>query len=83
MPRTPYGPLTDAADVNAFEAHGREDRHQFHNPHTHVVLRGKDDTGKDLVISQTYINRGMRERAAELSTEWLATQGSGSSACCW
>ncbi|GAO23977.1 TPA: DUF3363 domain-containing protein [Burkholderia contaminans] len=41
------------------------------NPHTHVVLRGKDDTGKDLIISQEYITRGMRERAAGLATEWL------------
>jgi type IV secretory pathway VirD2 relaxase len=41
------------------------------NPHTHVVLRGKDDTGKDLIISQEYITRGMRERAMELATEWL------------
>ncbi|MFC3655274.1 DUF3363 domain-containing protein [Xanthomonas hyacinthi] len=41
------------------------------NPHTHVVLRGKDDTGKDLIISQQYITQGMRERAAELATEWL------------
>ena len=41
------------------------------NPHTHVVLRGKDDTGKDLIISQDYITRGMRERASELATEWL------------
>ncbi len=40
------------------------------NPHTHVVLRGKDDTGKDLIISQQYITRGMRERAMELATEW-------------
>ena len=41
------------------------------NPHTHVVLCGKDDTGKDLIISQEYITRGMRERAMELATEWL------------
>ncbi len=41
------------------------------NPHTHVVLRGKDDTGKDLIISQEYITRSMRERAMELATEWL------------
>lgn len=41
------------------------------NPHTHVVLRGKDDTGHDLVISQAYLTRGMRERAAEVATEWL------------
>ena len=41
------------------------------NPHTHVVLRGKDDTGKDLIISRDYIAEGMRRRALELATEWL------------
>jgi len=41
------------------------------NPHTHIVLRGKDDTGKDLIISRDYIAQGMRERASGLATEWL------------
>ncbi|MBS77678.1 relaxase/mobilization nuclease and DUF3363 domain-containing protein [Variovorax sp.] len=41
------------------------------NPHTHVVLRGKDYTGKDLIISRDYIGQGMRDRASELATEWL------------
>lgn len=41
------------------------------NPHTHIVLRGKDDAGKDLIISRDYIAQGMRERASELATEWL------------
>lgn len=41
------------------------------NPHTHVVLRGKDHTGRDLIIAQTYLTCGLRERAAELATEWL------------
>jgi Type IV secretory pathway, VirD2 components (relaxase) len=41
------------------------------NPHTHIVLRGKDDTGKDLIISRDYIAHGMRERAMELATTWL------------
>lgn len=41
------------------------------NPHTHIVLRGKDDTGKDLIISRDYVSQGMRERASELATEWL------------
>ncbi|BAN49278.1 LysR family substrate-binding domain-containing protein [Metapseudomonas resinovorans] len=88
-PGKAYGPLTDQADVEAFEARGREDRHQFRfivspedaeqlddlrtdtrhlmsrmeadlgtrldwvavdhwntdNPHTHIVLHGKDDIG--------------------------------------
>jgi type IV secretory pathway VirD2 relaxase len=41
------------------------------NPHTHVVLRGKDEAGRDLVIARDYISRGMRLRACELATEWL------------
>ncbi|WP_341929063.1 relaxase/mobilization nuclease and DUF3363 domain-containing protein [Methyloversatilis discipulorum] len=41
------------------------------NPHSHVVLRGKDDTGKDLIISRDYIAEGMRHRASGLATEWL------------
>ncbi|SEJ49536.1 Type IV secretory pathway, VirD2 components (relaxase) [Variovorax sp. OK212] len=41
------------------------------NPHTHVVLRGKDDIGKDLIIARDYIGEGMRHRASELATEWL------------
>ena len=41
------------------------------NPHTHVVLRGKDDLGKDLIIARHYLTDGMRLRACELSTRWL------------
>lgn len=110
-----YGPLTDRADLQAFEARGREDRHQFRfivspedaeslealrtfsrhlmarveldlgtrldwvavdhwntdNPHTHIALRGKDETGRDLIIARDYISHGMRHRAGELATEWL------------
>jgi type IV secretory pathway VirD2 relaxase len=41
------------------------------NPHTHVVLRGKDEWGKDLIIARQYLTDGMRLRACELSTRWL------------
>lgn len=41
------------------------------NPHTHLVLRGKDDIGHDLVIARDYITDGMRKRASALATEWL------------
>ncbi|WP_033453278.1 DUF3363 domain-containing protein [Bordetella bronchiseptica] len=41
------------------------------NPHTHIVLRGRADNGQDLVIAPEYMSHGMRERAAELATEWL------------
>ena len=36
------------------------------HPHTHIVLRGREDYGQDLVISPVYINHGLRERLAEL-----------------
>lgn len=41
------------------------------NPHTHIVLRGRDHVGHDLVIARDYIGHGMRLRACELATEWL------------
>lgn len=36
------------------------------HPHTHIVVRGKDDRGVDLVIARDYMTTGIRERAAEL-----------------
>src|SRR5450759_3643404 len=41
------------------------------HPHTHLVLRGADEEGRDLIIAREYIARGLRLRAAELATEWL------------
>jgi type IV secretory pathway VirD2 relaxase len=41
------------------------------HPHTHIVLRGKDQNGRDLVIAREYISHGMRARAREVATEWL------------
>lgn len=41
------------------------------NPHTHLIVRGRDDTGKDLIIAGDYVSHGFRHRAAELATEWL------------
>jgi type IV secretory pathway VirD2 relaxase len=35
------------------------------NPHIHVLVRGRSDDGRDLVIGRDYISRGFRERAAE------------------
>ncbi|API61073.1 conjugal transfer protein TraI [Tardibacter chloracetimidivorans] len=42
------------------------DHHNTGHPHTHVIVRGKDDLGKDLLIAKDYISHGMRERACEL-----------------
>jgi len=36
------------------------------HPHSHVIVRGKDERGKDLIIAREYLTRGLRERAAEL-----------------
>jgi len=38
------------------------------HPHTHIMLRGIDDTGQNLIIAREYISHGIRERAAELVT---------------
>jgi type IV secretory pathway VirD2 relaxase len=38
------------------------------NPHVHLLIRGRADDGKDLVISRDYISRGFRDRAAERAT---------------
>ena len=44
------------------------------NPHTHVVLRGVDETGANLVIARDYIAHGMRGRASKLATDLLGPQ---------
>ncbi|AYJ85439.1 DUF3363 domain-containing protein (plasmid) [Sphingomonas paeninsulae] len=36
------------------------------HPHSHIVVRGVDERGKDLVIAREYLTGGLRERAAEL-----------------
>ena len=38
------------------------------NPHVHVLIRGRADDGRDLVISREYISHGFRDRAAERVT---------------
>jgi len=38
------------------------------HPHTHIMLRGVDDAGQNLIIAREYISHGIRERAAELVT---------------
>lgn len=36
------------------------------HPHTHIVVRGKDDRGADLILARDYMTTGIRERATEL-----------------
>jgi len=36
------------------------------HPHSHVLVRGKDERGQNLVIARDYLSQGLRERAADL-----------------
>jgi type IV secretory pathway VirD2 relaxase len=38
------------------------------HPHSHIVLRGVDGKGDNLIIAREYIAHGLRERASELVT---------------
>jgi hypothetical protein len=38
------------------------------HPHSHIIVRGRDDRGKDLIIAQDYITDGVRVRAQERAT---------------
>ncbi|TPG18759.1 DUF3363 domain-containing protein [Sphingomonas koreensis] len=44
------------------------DHFNTERPHTHIMLRGVDDQGQNLIISREYIAHGFRARAAELAT---------------
>jgi type IV secretory pathway VirD2 relaxase len=44
------------------------------NPHIHILVRGKADDGRDLVIDRSYISEGMRARAAQLVTMELGAR---------
>jgi type IV secretory pathway VirD2 relaxase len=47
------------------------DHHNTGHSHTHIVVRGKDARGKDLIIAPDYLKSGLRVRASELVTERL------------
>jgi hypothetical protein len=40
-------------------------------PHLHILLRGKRDDGRDLVLPRDYVSHGLRQRSQELATEIL------------
>ncbi len=44
------------------------DHYNTGHPHSHIVVRGKDERGQDLIIAREYITHGMRERAAAIIT---------------
>lgn len=42
------------------------DHYNTGHPHSHVILRGRTDRNKDLIIAREYIAEGIRERAADI-----------------
>src|SRR5262245_4728103 len=44
-------------------------------PHTHIVIRGRDDRGEDLVLARDYLKYGIRARARALVNLELGPEG--------
>lgn len=47
------------------------DHHNTGHPHSHVIVRGRDAEGADLVIAPDYLMKGLRGRAQQVVTEAL------------
>ena len=47
------------------------DHHNTGHPHTHIIIRGRDEMGRDLVIAPNYLMHGLRGRAGQLITDEL------------
>jgi len=47
------------------------DHHNTDNPHVHILLRGRDETGQPLRIDADYIKSGIRARSAEIASREL------------
>ncbi|MCR6644495.1 MAG: DUF3363 domain-containing protein [Terricaulis sp.] len=47
------------------------EHHDTGHAHVHLLVRGKRDDGRDLVIPRQYISYGMRHRAEEIATREL------------
>jgi type IV secretory pathway VirD2 relaxase len=45
--------------------------HNTDNPHAHILLRGKQPDGADLVVPRQSVSYGIRNRASEVATELL------------
>lgn len=44
------------------------DHYNTGHPHSHIIIRGKADNGKDLVMARDYVIHGIRDRAGQLLT---------------
>lgn len=45
--------------------------HNTDNPHVHVLIRGIDERGADLVINRDYVANGFRQNAQDIATQHL------------
>jgi type IV secretory pathway VirD2 relaxase len=54
------------------------DHYNTGHPHTHIIIRGIDDRGQDLIMTKDYVSHGLRMRARELLTMELGPEEEGS-----
>jgi type IV secretory pathway VirD2 relaxase len=47
------------------------DHYNTDNPHVHLLVRGRDATGRDLHIRPDYLKQGIRRRSQDLATQTL------------
>ena len=47
------------------------------HPHSHVIVHGRDDQGRDLIVAQDYITHGVRLRGQERATLELGPETGG------
>lgn len=50
------------------------DHHNTDQPHSHILMRGVRDDGRDLVIDRDYISSGIRARAGQILTRELGLE---------
>jgi type IV secretory pathway VirD2 relaxase len=50
---------------------GAVNHYDTDQPHTHLIVRGVDRSGAEVRFPRAYIQRGLRQRAQELATEYL------------
>ncbi len=51
------------------------DHHDTAQPHLHVIIRGRDQAGRTLLLPRTYVSHGIRERSQHVATRALGIRG--------
>ncbi len=50
------------------------DHYNTGHPHTHIIIRGKGEDDKDLIVARDYVTHGIRQRAGQLLTMELGPE---------